>query len=430
MARQSYPTAANILSSLGIKGAVDKIPAGESGASFGGMVPVLNEDGKIDLSFIPPGAAAMSVERLHNVAIVDPMTSETVRTGSVIAPYKTIAEAAASIEPDDGDEEGGYSYATRCAIVLMPGKYDDASIAFASSPAQAFIVCVGECVLGRNSVGISGMGVGGSLTIHNVLASGNLTVSGCAKVVCSGTTTVSGILTVEDGASVALSPESSVASTNSTDVSYTGRASAVGNTSSVDGDTVAEALDALGGRAVRVANMTSDKDGFHYDANDYTDIKAAKDGQGKVVFDLRYKDAALAEGINRLVQMWKNPTVGTLTAETVNANTVKATVLELDAIRLGGYKLTIDQFGYLMVVDGSTPVTPPQGVVLLRDSADNEVYVVGILNGRLYVKKDDGGHGTDVADALKVIDPDTGDEYSITLDDGRLYLAGDGLSGA
>ena len=46
MSNGQTPTAANIISSLGIKGAIGKIPEGAEGSSFSGFVPYLNKDGK------------------------------------------------------------------------------------------------------------------------------------------------------------------------------------------------------------------------------------------------------------------------------------------------------------------------------------------------------------------------------------------------
>lgn len=425
MGRQFPATAANIISSLGVKGAIGKIPAGAQGSSFGGFIPILNEDGKIDLSFIPPGAAEMSVQRLHNVAIVDPMTTGTVRTGSVIAPFKDIAEAAASITPDEG-----YNVANRCAILLMPGKYDDSLIEFASNPFQAFIICAGQCVWGRSTVAISGMQHGSSLTIQNVFTEGSISVSNCTKVTCRGETSIGGSLTLAQGAALWLSPDSFVASTNASSVSYLSSASRVGNDSKVVGVTVADALGTLGKRAIRVANITSSESGFDYDEDDFTDVSALPAGTIEV-YDLRGRDKAFVDGVNRLVAMWQNPTVGTLTANTVKADSVIAGELKIDAVTLGGYKLTIDPYGYLVVVDGSEPVNPPQGVVLIRDSETNEVFILGIANGRMYVAKDESEESAGVVDSITVQDPTTGQEYSVTMYGGRLMLSTDdeGVSG-
>lgn len=426
MAGSMSPTAANIISSLGIKGAIGSIPDGAQGSSFSGFIPILNADGKIDLSFIPPGAAEMSVQRFHNVAIVDPMTECETRTGSVIAPFKTASEAAASITPDEG-----YDNAARCAIVLMPGKYDDSLIAFSSEPSEAFIICVGQCVFGKSTVAISGIRNGGALSVSNIYTDGNISVSNCSNVTFLGTTVVRGNLTLAQGAELAIAPESYVASTNASSVIYLSDSSRVGNSSSVTGNTVSDALDTLGSRAIRVVNMSYGDSGFDYDEDDFSDIEAIRSGAVEV-YDLRGRDKAFADGVNRLVVMWKNPTVGELRANTVNAGKIVADEMDIAAISIGGYKVTIDQYGYLVVVDGDEPVNPPTGVILIRDSDTHEVYVIGIASGRMYVAKDPSPYDSsddtssphpEIVDSITLEDHESGTSYEVEMHGGTLCLS-------
>lgn len=418
------PTAANIISSLGIKGAIGKIPEGAEGASFSGFVPFLNKDGKIDLTFIPPGAAAMSVKMFHNVAVVDPGTTEDIRTGSAIAPFKTLSEAAERMVEDEG-----YGYAVSCALLLMPGKYDDSMVEFSASPMNVFIVCVGECHFSRSTVAITGMRNGGSLTLRNILTDGNITVTNCSSVTCIGTTRITGDLTLADGASLRLSSESFVASTNAVSIAYITDSSRVGNTSGVEGATVGQALDTLGNRKIRVADLTADSDGFDYDEDRFVEIPAVKIGD-REIYDLRGRDRVIVDGINSLVLMWKNPTVGTLTADTVKAKSIEADSIKVNAITFGGYKLAIDSYGYMVVVDEGTPVSPVSGVILIKDSVNGNVYVVGIANGRMYVSLDDeSSEMQDVVNQVTVSDPITGMEYGVTMRNGRLYLSRSESSG-
>jgi hypothetical protein len=89
MANALNPTAANIISSLGVKGATS-----EGGEGYSGYVPMLDESGKLSLSFIPQGAAAMAMPPLHDVAFVDPGSNSETPTGSIAAPFKTLSDAA------------------------------------------------------------------------------------------------------------------------------------------------------------------------------------------------------------------------------------------------------------------------------------------------------------------------------------------------
>lgn len=424
MANGLTPTAANIISSLGIKGAIGKIPAGAEGSSFHGFVPFLNEDGKVDLTFIPAGAAAMSVKMLHNVAVVDPGTEETIRTGSVIAPFKTLAEAAASIVADEG-----YDYATRCALLLMPGKYNDTVVEFSATPLNAFVICFGECLLGRSTVAFTGMKNGGNLTLCNITTDGNISVTNCSTVTCLGMTRIIGMLTVADGASLRLSAESFVASTSAVSISYLTDSSRVGNTSQVEGVTVGEALDTLGNREIRVADLTADSDGFHYENDRFIDIKAVKIGN-REIYDLRGIDKTFVDGINHLVLLWKNPVVGTLTADKVKAKSIEAESIKVNSITFGGYKLAIDSYGYLVILDEGEPVSPVSGVILIKDSVNGNVYVLGIADGRMYVSLDDeSSEIQDVVNSVSVIDPVTGISYSVTMRNGRLFLSSSDGSG-
>ena len=67
------PTAANILSSLGIKGAT-------VGENIAGCVPVLDANGKISVNLIPEGAAKLSVSSISNVVFVESTRESADRT--------------------------------------------------------------------------------------------------------------------------------------------------------------------------------------------------------------------------------------------------------------------------------------------------------------------------------------------------------------
>ena len=339
------PTAANILSSLGVKGAIGKIPSGERGSAFSGFLPVLNENGKVDLSFIPAGAAELSVTRLYNVAIVDPETTETVRTGSIISPFKTVEEAAASITPDEGSDT-----AARCAIVLMPGKYYDMYVEFSSSPGDVYIVCVGQCSF-MQSVSFSGIRSGGTLTFQNVSTSGVFSVAGCSKVVCVGNVKVTGSMVLASGAHLALSADSYVASTNAATVSYLSDTSRVSNTSSVIGATAKDALNRLGARSIRVADITEGSPELNYDNDRYVDISAESSG-GMDVYDLRMREKVLVDGINDLAVKMKNPVSETVTADRVVANDIGASSVKTETLSIGDHVIAVDAYGYLVVSDG------------------------------------------------------------------------------
>lgn len=416
------PTAANIISSLGIKGAVDKIPSGASGSSFGGYIPVLNADGKVDLSFIPPGAATVSVERFYNVAIVDPGASDdgTPRTGSVIAPFLNIHDAAASFETDAGND-----YALKCAILLMPGQYYDDDIRFSASPVNALILGIGECVLKASTIAVTGLD-GSMVVFSNILAAHQITVSGASQISCFGNTYIGTLMT--GGASLKLSADSRVDSTDAVDISYLSDASRVGNTSTVPGATVKSALDRLGGRNIRVLNFTAGDSAFEIGSSSCIDIPP-RFIDGHEIYDITGHDRILIDGINKLVRAGVSPEFNTITARKVISDVVETRRLNADVVSMGGVFLTVDTYGYLVVNDtdsDSSSSEPPQGVVFLRDVVTEDVYVLGVESGRMYLDNTAGAASQRAVRSVPVTDDSTGDRYSIFMEDGRLILSEDG----
>lgn len=420
------PTAANIISSLGIKGVTGKIPSGAEGSSFSGFIPVLNENGKIDLSFIPPGAAAVSVTRFYNVAIVDPMAEDdgSPRTGSVIAPYITISEAAASFTPDED-----HAYASSCAILLMPGKYDDESIVFSASPKDALIIGIGECMLGSSPFSISGLN--GSLALHNIVSNGTIRVEGATEIQCLGKCYIKNLYA--SGSILKISADSSVESTDITNIAYIANASRVGytydNQTGATETTVKDALDRMDGRRIRVANITADSSGFDIGDSSYVDVAPQKIN-GREIYDLTAFGRTLVDGINQLVNIGKNPTFDTVTANKVIAESIETKTLKMDSLTLGSYRFGIDRYGYLIVADIDEPITPPEGVIFLEDTGDSQggkIYVLGVYNGRMYIDDaDDSSSEHKSMQAVHITDATTGAEYDITMVNGRLKISGSG----
>lgn len=418
------PTAANILASLGVKGAIGMIPEGESPSSYAGFVPMLDEDGKLNIKFIPSLAVESAVAPLKNVVVVDPGSSASEETGSVIAPFKTIDAAARAAKTDASG---------RCAILLVPGRYPatNNSIAqFSNTPSEVFFLGVGECVLDATTFNVGGLAANGSVFFRDIMA------ESCVKIVNSGTVTCLGRthfgrLELGAGSKLRLSSEARVDSTDAERVSYLSEASRIGNDSSVRGNTVKDALDRLGRRRMRVLNVTADSSGFSYDSSSYADVEAESSGQDDV-YDLRRLEKVVIDGINRLVNKGKDIEAETVTAKTVKAEVVEADKLKMDAMVLGGYKLAIDPYGYLVVADGDTPIEPPSGVILISDSASSSyaVYAITVINGRLHLANadmvDDSGSSPGVVTELDITDSETGIEYTVRMEDGRLVLTGGG----
>ena len=440
------PSAANILSSLGIKGAVNGVPEGIDQASLANYIPVLDKDGKLSVKFIPSSAMEMTVNPLSNVLVVDQNSVATHETGSFVAPFKSIDSAAAAVKADSSG---------RCAILLMPGLYQATynSIANFSSnypdadgPSSVFIIGLGECVLDASTFNIDGIdssGGGATVVLKNICTDSNIKVYASAAVVCMGRTVVSGSIIAEAGSSVKLSSESRVAKAivaesspeQALPISYLSDSSHVGNDSNIPGDTVDKALNRLGSRKIRVANITFDDTGFHFDNDSFTDMPAeavASPSGDFDIYDLRQRQKIFVDGINRLVKLNKNIVAESVTADTIRAGLIETDKLKMDALVLGGYKLTIDPYGYLVVADADTPITPPSEVILISDSApgNDNVYALIVVNGRMKILNADLLDDVDDTDPygvvteLTIVDSSTGVEYTVHAEDGRLVLSG------
>lgn len=419
------PTAANILASLGVKGAVGMIPEGESPSSYAGFVPMLDEDGKLNIKFIPSLAVESTVAPLKNVVVVDPGSSASEETGSVIAPFKTIDAAARAAKTDASG---------RCAILLVPGRYPatNNSIAqFSNTPSEVFFLGVGECVLDATTFNVGGLAANGSVYFKDVVVNSCVSIVNSATVTCLGRTYI-GNLDVGAGSYLKLSSEATVESTNAEHVSYLSEASRIGNDSLARGGTVKDALNRLHGRKIRLFDITAGDSGFSYDSSSCLDVGASSCG-GFDAYDLRRLEKVIINGINKFVKKDEDIKARTVKAETVTADTVKAGLVEADGLKIdamvfGGYKLTIDNYGYLVVADGDTPIEPPSKVILISDSApsDYAVYAITAVNGRLHMANadmmDSGSSSEDIVTELHVADTATGAEYVVKVVNGHLKL--------
>jgi len=436
-ATQKTPTAANIIASLGVKGAISFIPAGEDASKYEGFLPVLDANGRLNANFIPPEAAQISIPTLSNVAYVDPYTdveeyaadgSTRLRVGSVVAPFKSIDEAAANFSPTEDAKSGKY-----VAFVLAPGKYEDTEMRFPSgrSPLSVYLIGTGNCIFASNITTFSIHGMSSAsggrrpvLFLQNVYMAGEISVSTGADAVVIGKTYVHQ-LSVGSGSKVSIASDCRVDSTNAGTVAFLSEDSRIGNTSGVKGDTVKDAVGRLGRRKVRISKITADSSGIDIDSSSFVDVsETSSSGDSFGVFDLRMRDRVLVESIKRLFDRGKNIVADSVTAKTVVADSVRTKELRMDSLALGGYRIEIDAYGYLVVSDGSaTPPRPPDSVVLLRDTVNGALYMLGVSNGRMYIAgADDESSSSDPVDVMTVYDPDSGTEYAVSVEDGRLVI--------
>jgi len=414
MANALSPTAANIISSLGIKGATVS-------ENLAGFVPVLDANGKISVNLIPDDAAKLAVESLSNVFFVDPYTEEddpSGRTGSIAAPFKTISEAASRSSPVGG----------RIAIVLAPGVYGDGGVAFRGSPKYVYLIGIGECVIG-SEMAISGLGSSPELFLRDISSAYSINVIGSPKITLLGKTYVKS-LSASAGAELRISADSRVDSTTISKVFLSGD-DRIANTSGVDGATVKDALDRLDSRKIRVAKISGTGSGIDAGSS-YEDIGAESFG-GFDAYDMRARDSALVGAVKDLYSRLMDVDAHTVTAETITATgTLNAKTLSIDALRLGGHVVEIDTYGYLVVSDG-TPHGKDDGAWILRDLGDGSLWLLGVDGGRMFVERfyedgsgsDDGsgsgsGYPYDVVDEIDLLDGS--DTYEVTIVDGRMAI--------
>ena len=435
------PTAANIISSLGIKGAT-------VGENLPGYVPVLDDSGHINANLVPANAAQLAIPAISNAAFVDPYTAvkefdtegRRLRTGSIVAPFKSLEEAAANFQPTEEAKLYGY-----VAFVLAPGTYSDDSIQFKNSPSSVFLIGLGECRFGSSTVAMFGMSSGADLVFQNIRTEYTISVIGSPSVTCLGRTRINQLLAGTGNTSkLKLSPESRVSSTDIGDVSYLLEAANVGyarrgsSSPEFPEGTVGKELETLGRRKIRIANITADSSGFDIDSTTpYIDLSAESSG-GEEIFDMRSRDAILVRGINQIFEKGEDISAVTVTADTVTADIIEARELRMDSIALGGYRLEIDNYGYLVVADSAAdPVKPLDCVVLIRDTGDRDagaVYVLGISDGRMFIERaedyedspSDSSSYDEIHDSLEICD--SGQEYTVTVENGRLTITRGGAT--
>lgn len=429
MANAFSPTAANILSSLGIRGATAGTRLADCRQGF---VPVLGADGKLNANLIPANAANLAIPALSDVAFVDPYTTvvEGDRKGSVVAPFVSLSEAARRFDQPEGSS--GFF-----AAILAPGEYVDSVVEFSGYPSAVYVIGIGGGCTFASGVRFSGLMAGADVVLQGISTTEKITIScDTPSVTCIGNTSI-GELSAPGSFSVLLSPDSRVYRTQAS-VAYLADAFHVGNVAragesapAVNGATVGDALERVGRRKIRVSNIGIGSSGLDIGSSSYSDISAASGGEGFDLFDMRARDRALVTALNAVIARSAAGQVDEITANTVNAGVVNAREFHIDALTLGGYSLEIDNLGYLVVVQGSDSATqPPEALFVIRDSVDGALYVLGIAGGRLYVKPfDESGQsssgdssGDGILDEIDVEDSETARKYAITMRNGTLVL--------
>ena len=95
----------------------------------------------------------------------------------------------------------------------------------------------------------------------------------------------------------------------------------------------------------------------------------------------------------------------------------------MKTLKLNGYQLTIDTYGYLVLLDGADTVpTIPNDAILLLDKQAGTIYALGVASGRLYVEETEGTSSDSVQESLKLNDTKTGYTYNVYISDGKVCI--------
>lgn len=431
MANTLSPTAANIISSLGIKGATvnEALP---------GYVPILGPGGKLSADFIPANAAQAALPHLSDAAFVDPHTEvdSSLRNGSIVAPYKTISEAADNFRPSGYAQNADY-----VAFLLSPGIYDgtgNQTMAFPSgwAPDSVYVISLGVSRFPSGLL-VQGMGSAAEQTVVlqgiDVPDSASVTVLGNPKVICAGRTYIGGGLSSGSGSPIrklVLSADSHVGSPIADEITFLSQASGVKNTSSVPGATVENALDRLSGRRIRMARISGSGSGLL--AGSSYDV-TAESSSGHDVYRLGENDRAIVGAVRELYGRLSDINANSVTAENVTVGgTLTVRTLGVDSLMMGGRVIEIDAYGYLVVSEGREYHGVPEGAYVLRDVDDGSLWLVGVHEGgRLFIERfyDDLDSSDSSSGSVVTYDEmdftDSGERYLVTIRNGRMVIEKD-----
>lgn len=334
------PTAANVIASLGIKGA--SVTGGEGMA---GYVPVLNEDGRLDGSTfdVQELAKSLDVAPLTNLAYVDYGSTHNAPTGSSLAPFKSLKDAMA---------KGFGSY----VIVGAPGDAENVSSSAIKSDVVR-IFSTSETTFGNLT--FTGFKAGQTFVFWNISAN-TIAFSGESpcKVVFFGRGTVGSLVGATtdaknpDSYSIAelaysaeydIQAKKYVASERLLDTS----ARVANSSAEVQGTTVADATTRLGQRTITVTTFTSEKNVGLVEGTKTIEVTQ---GTAEGRDDYALTGAGLAEAANSTFHKDNDsPVYQDVTAATVTATSVTATSMETDAMTLGNATLVVDADGFLVV---------------------------------------------------------------------------------
>lgn len=334
------PTAANVIASLGIRGA-----SVTGGTGMAGYVPVLGENGRLDGSTfdVEELAKSLDIAPLTDVAYVDYGSEHTAPTGALLAPFKSLKDAMA---------EGFQNY----IIAGTPAEAEVVSVnAVTDSPVRIF--SLHETAFGNLT--FTGYKSGQRFTFLNISADSLVfsSESPCSLVFLGRGTIAKLVGQTTDrldpskysiselaySAEYEIKSKQYVASERLLDIS-----SRVANSSTeVQGTTVADATTRLSKRTITVPTFTNEKNVGLVEGQKTVEVtQGPADGRD----DYRLTGTGLAEAANGIFHKDNDsPVYADITAATVTATDITANSVKTASMTLGDTTLVIDADGFLVV---------------------------------------------------------------------------------
>ncbi len=350
MAKNEYtPTAANILSSLKVKGA--SVIGGEGKDSY---IPVLDSRGLLDTSVIPliDISANISISPLTKVAYVDKHINEDVTgyvpNGSIARPYRLIQDAA----------DAGFTY-----LRLTPDEYSSVVLNFNSAESYSDIVisCDGTAIF--DNITINGYREGTKITLENIEVRGTVLLGSSVQcsVVIKGTSIIGTIRgSISDSTDevtsewylreLAIGPNARISNrVNVYSVVYIASGDRIENKSEVQGTTVTDAENRLHQRRIKLPKFSTDPSGIAVSDTEDVEVEEGLPSRYDIYDVSKFSDTLVKSVNDTFYKEGDSPDFSDIEANTVTTQDISTNEVSVEAqITLNDVPLRIDKEGFLV----------------------------------------------------------------------------------
>lgn len=332
------PTFANILSSLKVKGATIT-----GGTGKDGYVPVLNENGELDLSVIPVSSIENSLTiKPLSIAFVDinDDRGELNRDGSIALPYTSLGAAA-----------GRFTN-----FILTQGDYGDAGTVNISNSLNSTVNIFGLGNVVFNTLTLDQYVNGTIFRLYNISVTDTITFNNIVDctVILDGTSSINNIVSNTGNITLYVGAHSTVTTVDSnTTVLYLSSSGRIQNDSqNVAGETVEDAIDLLGSRKIKIPKFSANGRGIFADSSDYVDVSVPSDGDTYSIVELGTTLVTAMNGLfhkNGDSPVYNRITATNITSTNVNAATVTTQTLNFGTTGSIKAAVTVDSNNFLVV---------------------------------------------------------------------------------